>query len=54
MMQASKDSYLLYEEAVKEREVFELNGYLLIAFTSRMMLAFNYCRSSNKLAHPID
>ena len=49
-MQASKNSYLLYEEAVKEREGFESNGYLLIAFTSRMMLTFNYCRSSNRLA----
>ena len=49
-MQASKDSYLLYEEALKEREAFELNGCFLIAFLGRMMLTFNYYCSSKKLA----
>ena len=42
--------YLHYEEAVKGREVFESNDYLLFAFMSRMMLTFNARCSSNKIA----
>ena len=42
--------YLQYEEAVKGREVFESNDYLLFAFMSRVMLTFNSRCSSNKIA----
>ena len=42
--------YLQYEEAVKGREIFESNDYLLFAFMSRMMLTFNSRCSSNKIA----
>ena len=41
---------LQYEEAVKGREVFKSNDYLLFAFMSRMMLTFNSPCSSNKIA----
>ena len=42
--------YLQYEEAVKGREVFESNDYLLFAFMNRMMLTFNSPCNSNKIA----
>ena len=42
--------YLQFEEAVKGREVFESNDYLLFAFMSRVILTFNSRCSSNKIA----
>ena len=42
--------YLQCEEAVKEREVFESNDYLLFAFLSGVMLTFNSRCSSNNIA----
>ena len=45
-----KLNYLQYKEAVKGREAFESNDYLLFAFMSVMMLTFNSHCSSNEIA----